>query len=109
MAEVTVTVNGRPYTVGCESGQEAHIADLAAQLDDNVRQVAGAVGQLGETRLFLMGALMMADEMSDLRSRLAEAESELARRQANKARDEMRAVTAIETAAKKIEAIAAKI
>jgi cell division protein ZapA len=108
MAEVTVMVNGRPYTVGCDNGQEAHVRDLAAQLDENVRQVAGAVGQLGETRLFLMGALLLADEMSDLRSRLAEAESELARRQANKARDEMRAVTALENAAKKVEALAAK-
>ncbi|MBV9750159.1 MAG: cell division protein ZapA [Acetobacteraceae bacterium] len=108
MAEVTVLVNGRPYTVGCEDGQEGHLRELAAVLDENVRQVAGAVGPLGETRLFLMGALMMADELSDLRARLAETESELARRQAAKARDEMRAVTAIEAAAKKIEALAAK-
>ena len=26
MAQVTIEVNGRPYTVGCEDGQEAHLA-----------------------------------------------------------------------------------
>jgi cell division protein ZapA len=108
MAQVTVTVNGKPYIVGCEDGQEDHVRDLAGLFDDYVVQVAREVGQLGETRLFLMGSLLLADEIADLRSRLATAENELARRQAEGARSDLRAVTALENAAKTIEAMAAK-
>ena len=54
MAQVTLSVNGRPYVVGCEDGQEAHLTELAKLFDTQVRQVSQDVGQLGETRLFLM-------------------------------------------------------
>jgi cell division protein ZapA len=108
MAEVAVTVNGRTYTVGCEDGQEDHLRQLAAVFDEQVGQVAAAVGQLGENLLFLMSALLLADELTDLRTRLAEAQTELARRQATTTRDDLRAVAALETAAKKIEALAGR-
>ena len=29
MGQVTVNVNGRPYVVGCEDGQEGHVERLA--------------------------------------------------------------------------------
>ena len=54
MAQVTLSVNGRPYVVGCEDGQEAHLTELARLFDTLVQQVSQDVGQLGETRLFLM-------------------------------------------------------
>jgi|SRR4051812_41247769 cell division protein ZapA len=108
MAQVTVQVNGKPYMVGCEDGQEGHVQSLAAMFDDFVTQVAREVGQLGETRLFLMGSLLLADELADLRSRLAAAENELARRQAEGSRSDVRAVAALESAAKTIEAMTAK-
>ena len=33
MAQISVEVNGRPYAVGCEDGQEAHLLDLARLFD----------------------------------------------------------------------------
>ncbi len=108
MAQVTVQVNGKPYIVGCEDGQEGHVQSLASMFGDYVEQVAREVGQLGETRLFLMGSLLLADELADLRARLAQAEGELARRQADGADSDLRAVAAREGAAKTIEAMAAK-
>jgi cell division protein ZapA (FtsZ GTPase activity inhibitor) len=62
--------------VGCEDGQEAHLTELARLFDTQVRQVSQEVGQLGETRLFLMAALLLADELSDLRGRHAGLQSE---------------------------------
>lgn len=106
MAQVTVNVNGRPYTVGCEDGQEQRLKELAQMFDNQVRQVGAQVGQLGETRLFLMGALLLADEMADIKMRLAHAQSELARVQSENARAESRAVSALENAAKRIETLA---
>lgn len=109
MAQVTIEVNGRPYTVGCEDGQEGHLSELSRLFDRQVRQVSQEVGQLGETRLFLMGALLLADELADTRLRLAHAQSELARIDGEVSRVEGRAALALDTAARKVEAIAAKI
>jgi cell division protein ZapA len=106
MAQVTVQINGRPYTVGCEDGQERHLVELARMFDNQVQQVSQDVGQLGETRLFLMGALLLADETADAKARLAHAQGELARLQAEHTRLEIKAVGALESAAKKIEKLA---
>ena len=109
MAQLTIEVNGRPYTVGCEDGQERHLEDLARHFDRHVRQVSQEVGQLGETRLLLMGALLLADELSDTRQRLAHAQSDLARLQSDAARLEARASLAVDAAARKVEALTAKV
>lgn len=103
MAQVTVQINGKPYSVGCEDGQERHLQELARLFDSQVRQVSQDVGQLGETRLFLMGALLLADEMADLKQRTAQMQVELARLQNDHARVETKAVAALENAAQKIE------
>ena len=67
MATVTVEINGRPYAVGCADGQEERVQELARQFDVNVMQVARDVGQVGDLRLFLMAALMLADELQEAR------------------------------------------
>ena len=106
MAQVTVEVNGRPYAVGCEDGQEQHLLDLAKLFDQQVRHVSQDMGQLGDTRLFLMGALLLADELADARSRISKSEAEASRANAEKGRMETRAVAALEAAAKRIEKLA---
>ncbi|HEX2800812.1 MAG TPA: cell division protein ZapA [Phenylobacterium sp.] len=106
MAQISVDVNGRPYAVGCEDGQEQHLAELAKMFDRQVRQVSQDMGQLGDTRLFLMGALLLADELADARGRVDALQAEVARLQADRVRVETRAVTALEGAAKRIEKLA---
>ncbi len=106
MAQVTIEVNGRPYQVGCEDGQEQHLKDLAAIFDRQVRQVSQDMGQLGDTRLLLMGALLLADELAETRARLSAQQSEIARLQSSQSRIENRAVLALENAARRIEKLA---
>lgn len=106
MAQITVEVNGRPYAVGCEDGQEQHLQELARMFDQQVRHVSQDMGQLGDTRLFLMGALLLADELADAKNRLAALQVELTKMQNDRARIETRAVAALETAAKRIEKLA---
>ena len=108
MAQLTININGRPYAVGCEDGQEPHLAELARLFDRQVRQVSADVGQLGETRLFLMGALLLADELADAKARLGTVQAELARMQSDQARIEVRATLALDNAAKRIEKLAAE-
>lgn len=106
MAQVNVEVNGRPYAVGCEDGQEGHLIELAKLFDHQVRQVGQDLGQLGDTRLFLMGALLLADELHDARARLAALQIELGRMQSELTRVETRATSALEAAAGRIERLA---
>jgi len=108
MAQVTISVNGRPYSVGCEDGQEDHLVELSRHFDRQVRQVSQEVGQLGETRLFLMGALLLADELTDLQARMAQVQAELARVQSEYAQVEAAAVAALDTASTRIEFLAAR-
>jgi cell division protein ZapA len=106
MAQVTIQVNDRPYIVGCEDGQEQHLIELSQHFDRHVRQVGQEVGQLGESRLFLMGALLLADELADARARLAQAQGEAVRAQAETQRLETRAAIVLDAAARKVEALA---
>jgi cell division protein ZapA len=106
VAQVTIQINGKPYAVGCEDGQERRLAELAALFDHQVRQVSTDVGQLGETRLFLMGALLLADELAETKSRLQAAQDAVAAAETEHTRLEVKAVSAIEGAAKRLEKLA---
>ena len=106
MAQLTIEVNGRPYLVGCEDGQEAQLRELAKVFDGHVRQLSGDAGQIGETRLFLMGALMMADELQDARGRLAQAQAEMTRLRTERDMLENRAAAALDAAARRVEELA---
>ena len=108
MAQVTLDVNGRPYVVGCEDGQEQHLTELARIFDRQVRQVGQQLGQLGETRLFLMGALLLADELAETKARMAAIQADLGRLQSDQARIEARAVLALDNAAKRIDKLASE-
>lgn len=108
MAQINIDVNGRPYAVGCEDGQEPHLLELARMFDHQVRQVSQDMGQLGDTRLFLMGALLLADELHDARARLAAQQGELGRLQSERSRLESRAAAALDAAAARIEKLAAE-
>ena len=63
MAQLTVRVNGRDYLIACGDGEEGHLRELAADVNRRVQDLVGQVGQVGEARLLLMAALLMADEV----------------------------------------------
>ena len=106
MAQINIEVNGKPYAVGCADGQEQHLIELGRLFDQQVRQVGQDMGQLGDTRLFLMGALLLADELADSRNRLASLQAEIGRLQGDRARVEGKAVAALENAATRLEKLA---
>ena len=106
MAQLTIEVNGRPYLVGCEDGQEAQLRELAKLFDGHVRTLADQAGQIGETRLFLMGALLMADELQEVKTRLAHAQVENTHLRTERDMLENRAAAALDAAAKRVEELA---
>lgn len=66
MAQVSVTINGFTYSVGCEDGQEAHLLAMADQVQTRIRSIKALGGQSGEARLLVLASLLMADELHDL-------------------------------------------
>lgn len=67
MAQVTITMNGRHYAIGCADGEEARLRSLAAELDSRVAGLVSEVGQIGDARLLVMAGLLLLDEMEELR------------------------------------------
>ncbi len=67
MAEVSVRVNGYVYSVGCEDGQEAHLQSMAGEVDARISSIKAVGAQSGESRLLLLAALLLADELSDMK------------------------------------------
>ena len=62
MPLVNVMVNSKAYTIACDDGEEEHLRQLAAVVDGKVRELLSSVGNVGDTRLLLMAALLIADE-----------------------------------------------
>ena len=62
---VTVRLNGQPYQMGCDAGQEAHIEALGRYVEAVLSELTGTVGQIGEARLLAMAALIIADRKSE--------------------------------------------
>ena len=72
MAQVTVVVNGRSFRMGCRDGEEARVQELAAEIDTHVQRIRGGSGTraVQDDRLFLMAAIVMADQLWDAREEL---------------------------------------
>jgi cell division protein ZapA len=77
MAHVIVEVNGRPYTMQCAEGEEAHLRDLAVLLDGEVQRVKSSVGSVGDIRMLVMAGLMVADRLSEAIARIQSLEEQV--------------------------------
>lgn len=68
MAQVDVSINGQSYRIACEDGQEDRLVDLATMVDEKVSDLVKQIGQVGSNRLLVMAALIIADELVDLKN-----------------------------------------
>ena len=67
MSNVTVQIGGRGYIVACAEGEEAHVERLGNLIDDKIRDMSSAGHN--EVRLLLFAALLLADELDELKGR----------------------------------------
>jgi cell division protein ZapA len=77
MPQINVTINGRQFRMACEDGQEDHLTTLARELDGRIDMLRAKFGEIGDTRLTVMAALTIADELGEMASRLRRLEDEL--------------------------------
>jgi cell division protein ZapA len=66
MAQVTVRINGYSYTVGCQDGEEQHLQQMAEQVERRIDSIKAVAGQSGESRMLVMAALLMADDLFEM-------------------------------------------
>jgi cell division protein ZapA len=78
MAQVSVTINGRQFRMACEDGQEGHLMELARELDSRISGLRAKFGEIGDTRLTVMAAITVADELAEAGLRVKRLEEELA-------------------------------
>jgi cell division protein ZapA len=114
--QVNVTINGRQFRLACEEGQEAHLRQLAKELDDRITGLRAQFGEIGDARLTVMVALMVADELTEARNKIGRLEEELAAMQSARVTAADRAqvtqaalVSAFNAAAERIEGMAKKL
>lgn len=73
MGQVTVTLNGRTYRLRCGDGEETRLLQLAGHLEQRIDALAAEFGPVGDERLLLMAALLITDELWDMREQLERA------------------------------------
>jgi cell division protein ZapA len=116
MPQVNVTINGRSFRMACEDGEETHLQRLAADLDHRIGRLRARFGEIGDTRLTVMAALTLADELAETKDRLQRLEPELAALQdasvvsADRSQATQAAVAAaLNSAAERIETITRRL
>jgi cell division protein ZapA len=116
MGQVSVTINGRQYRMTCDDGHEGHLMRLAKDLDLRIDELRAKFGEIGDTRLAVMAALTIADELTEAGQRLRGLEAQLAALQdarvvaADRAQATQTAiVTAFNSAAERIEKVVKKL
>jgi len=77
MPQVNVTIAGKAYRMACGEGEEPHLEGLARLYDGKIEEMRQSFGEIGDMRLHVMAALMVADEVSELRQRVAALETRL--------------------------------
>lgn len=77
MGQINVQINGRSHAVACDDGQEEHLTELAQFVATQAEKLAGSLGQVPDSRLLLMTALVVADELGEALDRADAMEKEL--------------------------------
>jgi cell division protein ZapA len=115
-SQVTVTINGRLFRMACEDGQETHLRGLATDLDQRIEKLRAKFGEIGDTRLTVMAALTLADELAEVADKLRRLEEEHAALQGARvasgdhAKATQAAVAAaLDSAARRIESITRRL
>jgi cell division protein ZapA len=103
MAEVEVSVAGRRYKLTCRDGEEDQLRALARMVDLKAGDITSAIGEMTEARTLLLSALLIADELNDLRGAAAVARKEEA------AEADPAIAVAIERMAERVERLAARL
>ncbi len=78
MAQASITLNGRIYRLNCGAGEEVRLKQLSEIVGAKLEALVAEFGQVGDDRLLLMSALLIADELVEANNRVAALEASTA-------------------------------
>ena len=68
MAEVTLSIGGRPHRVACRDGEESRLRMLGQMLDERWARRRTRRRRANAERAMLFVALMLADDLDEMRT-----------------------------------------
>ncbi|QHI95788.1 cell division protein ZapA [Aristophania vespae] len=68
MAQITLTITGATYVVGCKDGEEGHVQYLSQEVERRLNTVRSQLAPSSESHALFLTALLLADEIQDLRA-----------------------------------------
>lgn len=95
MPHVEIEVNGRPYKVACQHGEQERIIQLGRYIDRRFRDLTEAGGAGTDLQMMVLTCLVLADELFDAQSGIGLASAKEAE--------------AIDALTRRIESIAARV
>lgn len=69
MAVVDLVIGKKSYQLSCDDGNEPRLRKLAGDLDSKLKQIAASAPGAGDGMLLVMLALMLQDEVAELREK----------------------------------------
>ncbi|CEJ88618.1 conserved hypothetical protein [Hyphomicrobium sp. GJ21] len=72
MADVAINFNGRSYRFACGDNEVQRLEEIAKYLTGKLEALTREHGNIGDERLMLMAALLVADELFDARADIDE-------------------------------------
>ena len=114
MGEVNLAIHGKSYGVACDDGQESRVSELGKYVDSRLREIAMAGAASNESHLLVLTAVVLADEIQELRDALKNFGpvangNRVSVRERVTEQDEQQIVEAIEHLAGRIDSVAARL
>ena len=107
MPALELAINGRIYSVACDTGEEDRVRQLGSMLDERARMVGATAS---DAQRFLMISLILADELDEMKKQGGAATGTAAKAASPEAETEHELlVAAVDHLAERIDHIAAAL
>ena len=64
MSIVNISIANKKYRIGCETGQESRLYDLAKMADARAAEILDKIGPMPETLLLVTLCIVLTDELN---------------------------------------------
>ena len=77
MANVNIKFNGKEFLLSCDDGQEEHLEELLAHINEKFNNLKNDLGNIGENKLLLITSVQIMDEYFETKKKVEQKKTEL--------------------------------
>ena len=77
MANVNIKFNGKDFLLSCDDGQEEHLEELLAHINQKFSNLKNDLGNIGENKLLLITSVQIMDEYFETKKKVEQKKIEL--------------------------------